>query len=288
MVKLRPLLFVYLAIAGLAAEANARIRTVTTLHTDVSLWASPDRSHGRTERVERREEVQVLRQKRNSAGDIWYQVEIRRFETGKKLVVRGWVDAKYFVDIDQSNDDQDTEAADAAEACRKNNPNCPFRSNTRRQASAIRDAALRTPSNSKGFIQPVAGTMRSGFRMRRHPTLGYTKMHWGVDWAGNNGKAVRASKGGRVQVRSGCRRGNRSCNGRAGNFIVIDHGDGTQTRYLHLNESCRLPRNGTYVSQGQTIGCVGATGDVTGPHLHFEILKNGRPVDPLRALRSGR
>jgi murein DD-endopeptidase MepM/ murein hydrolase activator NlpD len=124
----------------------------------------------------------------------------------------------------------------------------------------------------KGLIRtPVAGArMSSGFGMRFHPVLRYSRMHQGVDFAARTGTPILASASGTV-VFAGW-------GGGYGNVVVIDHGKGMRTRYAHMH---RIGvRNGQRVDQGQSIGQVGSTGLSTGPHLHYEVWHNGKPVDP--------
>ena len=127
-------------------------------------------------------------------------------------------------------------------------------------------------SARKGLIRtPVNGARQSsGFGMRFHPILNYSRMHQGVDFAASTGTPVVASAAGRV-AQAGW-------GGGYGNLIVIDHGKGMRTRYAHLHRM--NVRAGQQVAQGQVIGQVGSTGMSTGPHLHYEVWQNGRPVDP--------
>ena len=115
----------------------------------------------------------------------------------------------------------------------------------------------------KGLIRtPVAGArMSSGFGMRFHPVLRYSRMHQGVDFAAATGTPILASAGGTI-VFSGW-------GGGYGNVVVIDHGKGMRTRYAHMHRI--NVRNGQRVEQGQNIGQVGSTGLSTGPHLHYEV-----------------
>jgi murein DD-endopeptidase MepM/ murein hydrolase activator NlpD len=124
----------------------------------------------------------------------------------------------------------------------------------------------------KGLIRtPVAGArLSSGFGMRFHPVLGYSRMHQGVDFAARKGTPILASAGGTV-VFAGW-------GGGYGNVVVLDHSKGMRTRYAHMHKVG--VRNGQRVEQGQTIGQVGSTGLSTGPHLHYEVWQNGKPVDP--------
>ncbi len=131
--------------------------------------------------------------------------------------------------------------------------------------------------SAKKFLvrKPVmAGIMRSGFGIRRHPILGYTKMHTGVDWAGPAGTPIYASGNGVIE-KAGWESG-------YGKYIRIRHTNGYETAYGHMSAFARGIDEGTRVRQGQVIGFVGSTGLSTGSHLHYEILVNGRFVDPMR------
>ncbi len=131
--------------------------------------------------------------------------------------------------------------------------------------------------SAKKFLvrKPVAeGIMRSGFGLRRHPILGYTKMHTGVDWAGPMGTPVYAAGNGVIE-KEGWESG-------YGKFILIHHNNGYETAYGHLSAYARNVNEGDHVRQGQVIGFMGSTGLSTGSHLHFEIRVNDRFVDPMR------
>ena len=126
--------------------------------------------------------------------------------------------------------------------------------------------------------RPVEGGGRisSHFNPRRkHPVLNIIRPHNGVDLAAPTGTPVYASAAGQIL--------RRETNGGLGKFIEIDHGGGWRTRYGHLNSYQSGLRVGSSVRQGQIIGFVGSTGMSTGPHLHFEILKDGVARDPIRA-----
>ncbi|WP_448585386.1 M23 family metallopeptidase [Thermaurantiacus sp.] len=130
-------------------------------------------------------------------------------------------------------------------------------------------------SAKRGLIRtPVDGArLSSGFGMRFHPILGYSRMHQGLDFAAPTGTPVLASAAGRV-VMAGW-------GGGYGNLVEIDHGRGMRTRYAHLSRIRVKP--GQQVGQGATIGAVGSTGLSTGPHLHYEVWVNGKPVNPREA-----
>lgn len=128
-----------------------------------------------------------------------------------------------------------------------------------------------TPVFRGRFIRPVNGRMSSGFGMRRHPVTGRTRMHNGVDIAAPTGTPIRAAGSGRV-ITAAYLRG-------YGYTVIVDHGGGVSTLYAHC--SSILVRVGQSVQTGQTIARVGSTGLSTGPHLHFEIRINGRPINPV-------
>jgi len=118
---------------------------------------------------------------------------------------------------------------------------------------------------------PVApASVNSTFGWRRDPITGHQKFHNGVDIAAAYGSHVQAAGAGRV-VFAGVQ-------GSYGQTILIDHGGGRQTRYAHLSEP--LVQAGDHVQAGQVVGRTGNSGRSTGPHLHFEVLVNGTPVDP--------
>jgi murein DD-endopeptidase MepM/ murein hydrolase activator NlpD len=134
-----------------------------------------------------------------------------------------------------------------------------------------------TGKSAKKFLvrKPVNNAiMRSGFGGRRHPILGYVKMHTGVDWATAYGTPIFASGNG-VLEKVGPEGG-------YGKYIRIKHANGYETAYGHMSAFAKGMEIGKKVRQGQVIGFVGSTGQSTGPHVHYEILVNGRFVDPLR------
>ena len=122
------------------------------------------------------------------------------------------------------------------------------------------------------WITPARGRISSRFGFRYHPILHREKLHTGEDIAAGYGTAFRAARGGRV-LYAGWQTA-------YGNTIIIDNGNGTTTLYGHASKL--NVRAGQPVKAGQFIGNVGSTGWSTGPHLHFEVRKNGKPVDPSR------
>lgn len=121
-----------------------------------------------------------------------------------------------------------------------------------------------------GLMRPVPGAVSSRFGMRRHPILGYRRMHAGLDFRAGHGTAIVAVTDGTVNASGRM--------GGCGNAVRIDHGGGLQTRYCHMSRMA--VRSGQRVSRGQVIGYVGSTGLSTGAHLHYEMYRNGRAVDP--------
>ncbi|MFN4354361.1 peptidoglycan DD-metalloendopeptidase family protein [Parvibaculum sp.] len=121
---------------------------------------------------------------------------------------------------------------------------------------------------------PIDGArLSSGYGMRKHPILGYSRLHAGVDFAAPRGTPIYAAGDGTVQ------RANYF--GSYGNYVLIRHANGYETAYAHLNGFARGIKAGTRVRQGQVIGYVGTTGRSTGPHLHYEVHVNGKKMNPL-------
>jgi len=120
---------------------------------------------------------------------------------------------------------------------------------------------------------PIDGArLSSGFGTRRHPILGYRKAHKGVDFAARRGTPIYAAGDGVIE------RANRY--GSFGNYIRIRHSNGYKTAYAHLKGFRKGIRKGKRVDQGDVIGYVGTTGRSTGPHLHYEVHRNGKAVNP--------
>ncbi len=142
---------------------------------------------------------------------------------------------------------------------------------------AVVDYYDETGKSAKKFLvrKPVnTAIMRSGFGGRRHPILGYSKMHTGVDWATAYGTPIFASGNGVIEKAQ--------WEGGYGKYIRIKHPNGYETAYGHMSAYAKGMEPGKRVRQGQVIGYVGSTGMSTGAHVHYEILVNGRFVDPMR------
>lgn len=133
-----------------------------------------------------------------------------------------------------------------------------------KEGKSIRKSLMRTPVDG--------ARISSGFGMRVHPVLGFTKMHKGVDFAAPVGTPIYASGNGIVE-----KAGPFSS---YGNYVRIRHGNGMKTAYAHMSRFAQGLRAGSRVTQGQIIGYVGRTGRVTGAHLHYEVLVNNKQVNP--------
>ena len=121
-----------------------------------------------------------------------------------------------------------------------------------------------------GMTRPTNGRVTSSYGMRRHPILGYTRMHSGIDFGGGYGAPVHAVTDGVVTIAGRT--------GGFGNYVKLDHGGGLGTGYGHMSRVA--VRAGQRVARGQVIGYIGSTGLSTGPHLHYELYRNGRAVNP--------
>ena len=131
------------------------------------------------------------------------------------------------------------------------------------RGQSIKKTLMKTPING--------ARLSSSFGKRKHPILGFTKMHTGTDFAAPMGTPIMASGDGVVIKASWC--------GGGGNCVKIKHNSVYSTVYAHLSKFGRGIKKGTRVKQGQTIGYVGSTGMSTGPHLHYEVIENGRKVN---------
>lgn len=132
------------------------------------------------------------------------------------------------------------------------------------KGQSIRKTLMRTPIDG--------ARLSSGFGVRRHPILGYTKMHKGVDFAAPTGTPIYAAGNGTVEVAGR--------NGGYGNYIRLRHTGTYKTAYAHLSKLAKGVRAGARVRQGEVIGYVGTTGRSTGPHLHYEVLVDNKQVNP--------
>ena len=128
---------------------------------------------------------------------------------------------------------------------------------------SIKKTLMKTPING--------ARLSSSYGKRKHPILGYTKMHLGTDFAAPTGTPIMASGDGKVIKAGWC--------GGGGNCVKIKHNSMYQTVYAHMSKFGRGIKKGVRVNQGQIIGYVGSTGLSTGPHLHYEVIKNGKKIN---------
>ncbi|NJL85664.1 MAG: peptidoglycan DD-metalloendopeptidase family protein [Leptolyngbyaceae cyanobacterium SM1_1_3] len=164
---------------------------------------------------------------------------------------------------------QDRSALEAAEA--------QLARDSAKLAELIRQRIAAQSSTVPGtgqMIYPAAGSITSGFGTRIHPILGYRRFHSGVDFGASYGSTIRAADSGRV-IFSGWYGG-------YGQAVIIDHGSGITSLYGHASEL--YVSEGQAVQQGQAIAAIGSTGLSTGPHLHFEVRRDGEPVNPMNFL----
>ena len=138
---------------------------------------------------------------------------------------------------------------------------------------SVQKALMKTPING--------ARLSSSFGMRKHPIDGFNKMHRGTDFAAPKGTPIMASGNGTVKKAGWC--------GGGGNCVKIKHNSTYETVYAHMSKFARGIKKGVRVKQGQTIGYVGSTGKSTGPHLHYEVIVNGKKVNSQKLkLPSGR
>ena len=132
-----------------------------------------------------------------------------------------------------------------------------------KNGKSVKKALMKTPINGARLSSP--------FGMRKHPIDGFNKMHQGTDFAAPMGTPIMASGDGVVKKASWC--------GGGGNCVVIKHNSTYQTVYAHMSKFASGIRSGVRVKQGQVIGFVGSTGKSTGPHLHYEVIVNGKRIN---------
>ena len=132
-----------------------------------------------------------------------------------------------------------------------------------KNGKSVKKALMKTPING--------ARLSSSFGMRKHPIDGFNKMHRGTDFAAPLGTPIMASGNGIIKKAGWC--------GGGGNCVKIRHNSTYETVYAHMSKFARGIKNGVRVKQGQTIGYVGSTGKSTGPHLHYEVIVNGKKVN---------
>ena len=139
------------------------------------------------------------------------------------------------------------------------------------EAKIAREEALRAARASGKMVYPSQGVITSQFGSRFHPVLGYSRFHAGTDFGAETGSPIQAAETG-IVIFAGWYGG-------YGNAVILDHGGGVTTLYGHASQL--YVSEGETVKKGDAIAAVGSTGLSTGPHLHFEVRRNGEPVDPM-------
>jgi len=134
------------------------------------------------------------------------------------------------------------------------------------KGNSVRKSLLKTPING--------ARVSSGFGMRHHPILGYSKMHKGVDFAAGTGTPILAAGNGTIT--------HFGIKGGYGNFVQIRHNTDYSTGYGHASRFNKKFRVGSLVKQGEVVAYVGTTGRSTGPHLHFEVMYKGNQINPAK------
>jgi murein DD-endopeptidase MepM/ murein hydrolase activator NlpD len=149
------------------------------------------------------------------------------------------------------------------------------RASERRAAQLAGESLPPEPGAPGQLAWPVSGPITSPFGMRMHPVYGRPILHAGIDIGVPQGTTIGAAADGRVIVAG--------YEGDCGNMVALDHRGGLSTIYCHMSQI--FVGVGQDVQRGQAIGAVGMTGDATGPHLHFQVMEDGHPVDPMSFLR---
>jgi len=185
--------------------------------------------------------------RKNDTFQILYEVfqddDEKIFETGKilyaNMILRGQKNELYYFDKKK------------------------FEGHYDKNGKSARKALMKTPING--------ARLSSSFGMRKHPILGYNKMHRGTDFAAPEGTPIMASGDGKITRARWC--------GGGGNCIKIKHNSTYSTVYAHLSKFASGIKEGVRVKQGRIIGYVGSTGMSTGPHLHYEVIENGKKIN---------
>jgi len=168
----------------------------------------------------------------------------------------------------------------AAEIYTGKNPATAYRYTDSKGNTGYYDSKGKSLKRSNSlFVKPCNySRISSRFGYRTHPVLRRRHFHGGIDLAAPRGTPVYAAADGKIRFRGR--------KGAAGNMVTIAHPNGYHTKYLHLSRFSANARHGSRVKQGQVIGYVGSTGRSTGPHLDFRVIRNGKPQNPLIALKS--
>lgn len=179
-------------------------------------------------------------------------------------------------EVAQLDEMSDAEEAALEQLIREKQAEEEARREQARRAARLAGIELPPEPGAPGqLLWPVSGPITSPFGWRMHPVYHRMILHKGIDIAVPTGTPVAAAADGRVIVAS--------YQGDCGNMVAIDHHGGLSTFYCHMSQL--FVSVGQDVQRGQAIGAAGATGDATGPHVHFQVMQNGNPVDPMGYLR---
>ena len=180
------------------------------------------------------------------------------------------------VQVGQLEDTSAQAEADLENLVREKQQEEDARRAAERRAAQLAGVSLPPEPGAPGqLLWPVSGPITSPFGMRMHPVYGRPILHAGIDIAAATGTTIAAAADGRVIVAG--------TQGDCGKMVAIDHHGGLSTIYCHMSQI--FVGVGQDVQRGQAIGAVGMTGDATGPHVHFQVMENGHPVDPMSFLR---
>jgi murein DD-endopeptidase MepM/ murein hydrolase activator NlpD len=204
-------------------------------------------------------------------------MRIHAYETDFRRRVRGADQVEWFFEAREDDKGLDTSLGDLLMTAITTGGET-FRFYRFRSQDGTVDFYDENGDTSRKFLmrRPVRGEglrLSSGFGMRRHPILGYVRPHNGVDWSGPTGTPIMAAGAGTIEEAQR--------KGEYGNYVRIQHANGYKTSYAHLQRIAPGISDGVRVTQGQLIGYLGNTGLSSGPHLHYEVLINNRPVDPM-------
>lgn len=244
---------------------------ITGIRADIQQIEQDKRLLEAQEREQRELAADYEEQKRAYAGDL----------ARKRELLRGAQEVR--AEAQEELDELEAEAEAMTDRIRMLSELLRRRQEEQRRLARLRRQERRPPSSAGepdepdvpepwrgGLLRPCNGPITSGFGYRRHPILGRRKMHTGIDIAAQSGAPIYAAARGTVLLAAYTRG--------YGNCVILDHGDGRTTLYGHA--SALLVQSGQVVTRGQVIARVGMTGMATGPHLHFEVRRNGVPVQP--------
>jgi murein DD-endopeptidase MepM/ murein hydrolase activator NlpD len=179
-------------------------------------------------------------------------------------------------EVAQLDEMSDAEEAALEQLIREKQAEEEARREQARRAAKLAGIELPPEPGAPGQLMwPVSGPITSPFGWRMHPVYHRMILHKGIDIGVPTGTPVMAAAGGKIIVAS--------YQGDCGNMVAIDHHGGLSTSYCHMSQL--FVSVGQEVERGQAIGAAGATGDATGPHVHFQVMQNGNPVDPMGYLR---